>query len=144
MNYKHGRTRTTEFKIWDSMIQRCENPNSPDYHRYRGRGIRVCRAWLTFEGFFADVGIRPNGAVSLDRIDNDLGYYLGNVRWSTKSQQARNRRNNRRVTAFGETFCLAEWSERFKVKPSTLYQRLRSGWSPEDAVSTPTRTWRPR
>src|SRR6185437_3470244 len=38
----HGSTGTAEFKAWDSMRQRCNNPNASGYQRYGGRGIKIC------------------------------------------------------------------------------------------------------
>jgi len=77
-----------------SMNQRCSNPNAPNYKYYGGRGIRVCKRWLGFNGFqnfCSDMGNRPNG-MTLDRIDNDGNYEPGNCRWATWQQQRANQR----------------------------------------------------
>src|SRR6266566_997055 len=53
----HGQSDTAEWRIWSKMKDRCSNPNAPKYHRYGGRGIRVCDRWLeSFENFLADMG----------------------------------------------------------------------------------------
>jgi hypothetical protein len=72
-----------------SARRRCTCPKSKDYVDYGGRGIKFM--FTTFEQFFAELGKRPNGK-SLDRINNDGNYEVGNVRWATKSQQRKNRR----------------------------------------------------
>lgn len=90
---KHGMTGSPEYKAWYAMKHRCTNTADPYYSHYGARGITVCDAWLrSFTAFYTDVGARPAPGYSLDRIDNDRGYEPGNVKWSTQSQQNRNRR----------------------------------------------------
>lgn len=91
----HGKSRTPEYKAYHEMIKRCYNENRSDYHRYGGRGIRVSDEWLGkggFEKFLCEIGERPSPSHSVDRKDNMGNYGPGNVRWATKSEQARNRR----------------------------------------------------
>lgn len=83
--------RPPEYRVWDSMKQRCSNPNNKKYHLYGGRGIRVCERWLDFSNFTKDMGRRPEGA-TIDRIDPDGDYGPGNCRWATYSEQNYNLR----------------------------------------------------
>lgn len=86
-------TGTPEYKAWYAMKHRCTNRNDAYYSHYGGRGITVCNEWLiSFMAFYKAVGKRPSANYSLDRIDNEKGYEPGNVKWSTQSQQNRNRR----------------------------------------------------
>jgi hypothetical protein len=92
----HGESQhsnfTAEYRAWCAMKTRCTNRKTRLYHRYGGRGIRVCQEWVdSYEAFLAHVGRRPSAKHSLDRIDNDGHYEPGNVRWATKKQQGRNR-----------------------------------------------------
>lgn len=85
-----GKPPSPEWDAWRNMHQRCSNPNHPSYHRYGGRGIRVCDRWKVFENFLDDIGRRPARSFSIDRIWNGGNYEPVNCRWATKKQQANN------------------------------------------------------
>jgi len=89
--------RSPEYKARRSMLSRCYHPSRKTYHRYGGRGITVCKRWReSFENFFEDVGLRPSKKYTLGRIDNDKGYFPGNVEWQTWKQQNNNRCDNKK------------------------------------------------
>lgn len=90
---KHGLRNSPEYQSWKAMIQRCTNPKAQGYEYYGGRGITVCSPWLnSFEEFYADMGLRPSNGYSIDRIDNNKGYYKENCRWATSAEQNKNKR----------------------------------------------------
>lgn len=98
---RHGegsRNNTTaEYRTWSGIKDRCLNPNNHTFRYYGGRGIFVCERWkLSYLNFLDDMGRRPSGRHSIDRINNDDGYYKENCRWATKSEQAFNRRPKRK------------------------------------------------
>lgn len=137
----HGMTGTKEYRAWAHMIDRCAHAERQDAHRYHGRGIKVSHDWCGpggFDIFFAHIGPAPGDGYTVDRIENSQGYEPGNVRWATSSQQARNRRSNHIITAFGRTQSLAAWSEETGLKWCTIFRRLVvAKWSPERALTTP-------
>ncbi len=90
----HGMEKTRTYKSWSSMIERCDNENAPNYHRYGGRGITVCDRWRKFEDFFSDMGERPPDT-TIGRKDNDGNYCLENCSWQTPLEQQRNKRNTK-------------------------------------------------
>lgn len=95
-NRKHGLRRTPEYSAWAKMRQRTNNPRDPKYPDYGGRGITVCKRWLSsFENFYADMGPKPSPQHSIDRKNNALGYMPSNCRWATAIDQASNRRARR-------------------------------------------------
>ena len=135
----HGKTRTPEYRVWGAMIERCHSPSSKAFRFYGGRGIMVCDRWRDFAAFIADMGPRPGNDLQLDRIDNNGNYEPGNVRWATRKENCRNRRDNLLVTIDGATKSVAEWSEVAVVKPETFYRRVKRGWDPEAALRMPAR-----
>ncbi len=136
-NYVHGMSRSIEYQIWCAMKSRCFVPTDPHYYAYGNRGITVCAQWAeSFSAFIAYVGRRPSKLHSIDRIDNNGNYEPGNVRWATRTEQSRNKRNTKFISAFGENRPLAEWAEIIGIRYSILEKRLRAGWPAEKAVTT--------
>jgi hypothetical protein len=136
----NGKT-SKEYKAWQDAIKRCYNPKCKQWKRYGGRGIGMWRPFrLSFQTYLAHlraIGFTGAPGQSVDRIDNDAGYGPDNLRVTDRKGQARNKSNNHRVTAFGKTLCIAEWSERTGIHCQTIRNRLTCyGWTPERALST--------
>ncbi len=89
---KHGLSYTVEYSIWAGMMARCYNKDNRLYHRYGGRGIKVCDRWKDSpKNFVEDMGLRPNSELSIDRINNDGNYESSNCRWATFLEQQKNK-----------------------------------------------------
>ena len=92
-DYQRQRRQTYPlFRVWDGMKQRCSNPNAPKYKNYGGRGIAVCEEWLNYKTFeeWALANDYQKG-LSIDRIDNDDGYYPENCHFITIGENAKRR-----------------------------------------------------
>jgi len=136
---KHGLSKSPTYNSWHSMIQRCNNINSPDYKRYGKKGITVCNTWLIFDIFLKDMGIRPDGK-TLNRINNNLGYNKDNCEWSTYREQGNNRSDNAIVVYNGKTQTISQWATELNMTPRLLYSRInRQKWSLERSFTTPAR-----
>ena len=140
-NTSHGWHGTKTYRSWVSIKARCYKPTHKSFHRYGGRGIKVCERWTGpngFVNFLADMGPRPKGSYSLDRYPNNDGdYEPANCRWATKLQQSRGTCTNRKLMCFGRVQCLEEWAEEFGIKAGTIAARIRRGWDVQRAITEP-------
>lgn len=127
-NFRHGMAGTLAHKIWIGMRDRCVNPNSKNFDRYGGRGIKVCRRWNSFTNFLKDMGDPPAGR-SIERINNEKGYSPSNCRWATRPEQMRNYSRNIIFRFNGISKCVADWADQFKVNRYTVYKRIGRGMS---------------
>lgn len=131
----HGMSKTITYRAWAAMVKRCENPNVAFWHRYGGRGIKVCDRWRSsFESFFEDMGERPSKKHSIDRINNDGNYEPSNCRWATQSQQNSNRHGCKPVSINGVVKPLADWCRELCRDYSKTYARIKRGIAPEVAL----------
>ena len=146
----HGMTGTSAYSTWQRIIQRCTNPRCTDWHGYGGRGITICDGLRdSFLRFIKLLGDKPSEQHSVDRIDNESGYFCGvceecvlhertmNLRWSTPKDQARNTRASIRITFNGRTQNLKDWSIEKGIRYSVLHTRLCNGWSVDKLLTTP-------
>lgn len=114
------------YSVWSHMKDRCLNPKNSKYKDYGGRGINVCDRWLKYENFEDDmydeygysIEILPEGqrntTATLDRIDNNKGYFKENCRWTSQKVQC----NNRRKRVWKNKMSIEE-----KIEKRRAYQR---------------------
>ena len=138
--YRHGHNmrgkRTTEYEIWAGLRARCNNPSHKLYADYGGRGISVCGRWQEdFQNFLDDMGKRPDKLHSIERRDNAGNYTPENCQWATRTDQARNRRNNIILVMSGESKCLKEWCDDLDLVYKNVHRRIKYyGWSLDAAM----------
>lgn len=121
----HGMYGSSLYNCWSGMLQRCKNPNDKLYHRYGGRGIEVCEEWNDFENFYnwaIENNYKPE--LTIDRINNDDGYYPKNCRWADRITQSNNTSQNRRITYRGITKTISEWARLLGLDYGVLYRHL--------------------
>jgi hypothetical protein len=130
----HRLSGSRSYDTWNDMIKRCFNQHNKRFKNYGGRGISVCRRWLKFDNFYADMGAAPCG-LQLDRINNDGNYSKSNCRWATPRAQSNNRSTNRTITMHNKTMTLVEWSREIGISQNTIWYRLARGWTIERALT---------
>lgn len=134
----HGLSKTPEYKIWISMVERCTLPTAQAYKHYGARGITVSDDWMKFENFLRDMGERPFKGASLDRIDNNKGYSKENCRWTTPKVQNRNKRDNVWIEYNGKRQTLSQWAEETGLSQQLIRQRIKIyGYTVEEALTHP-------
>lgn len=136
---KHvGFVNTKLYGVYTSMKSRCYNKNHRFYKHYGARGITVCDEWLRDKKTFYCWAIK-NGykeGLSLDRVDNNLGYSPKNCRWATQIQQHNNTRSNLFIVHNGLTKTVAQWARETGINNRTILSRIRAGWRKEDLFNS--------
>lgn len=127
-----GWTKTPEYTAFRNAKNRCERVGDKNYPNYGGRGIEF--RFATMNEFIAAVGPRPSPRHSIDRIDNDGHYALGNVRWADRYQQSRNKRSNVKIEINGDSRCLKEWCQITGAKYKKAHARIKAGWPAMRAI----------
>jgi hypothetical protein len=120
------------------MIRRCESSKHTHYHRYGGRGITVCQEWReSFPQFLADMSPSYQEGLTLDRINNDLGYSKENCHWATKKEQRLNSSFVRIIDTPKGPMRSLDASREFNIPRTTMMKRLARGDDPFTQVHYP-------
>lgn len=118
----HGCSNELIYRIWAAMTSRCFNRNNKAYKHYGGRGITVCEKWLNPENFIE--WALKNGykkGLTIDRIENNIGYNESNCRFVSMVVQNNNKRNSIHVNYKNESMGISEWARKLKLNNSSLY-----------------------
>lgn len=118
----HGLTKSPLYLIYRLMVRRCYEKTNASWKYYGGRGVGVHSEWRkNFMVFYNDMYPSYRPGLQLDRVNNALGYSRKNCRWSTPSENCRNRRDSRTPG------WALDLSTKNGIGRSTLYARLRVG-----------------
>ena len=135
-----GNIKSPEYLSWGAMRKRCKNPNVHNYKKYKELGVIVCEEWNDFSVFLADMGLKPSKTHTIERINNNKGYYKENCKWATKKEQQRNTRITTFIEYKGIRKSTAEWAELIGFPLSVLYNRvIGCKWDLERAFTTPSK-----
>ena len=133
---KHGLAGSKLYRVYCAMCERCEKPSCSEYHRYGGRGIKVCDEWLHDRNSFFEWAMK-NGykeGLQIDRINNDGNYEPSNCRWVTQIENCNNTSKNVFLEHNNERHTLSEWSRLLGINRSTIYSRYKAGKSPAEIL----------
>ena len=141
---RHGLRKSNNpiYNIWKDIKKRCYYKNHKFYHRYGGRGIKVCDEWkndpLVFVEWSQKAGYQKG--LEIDRIDNNGNYSPENCRFVTRKENCNNKNNNLKIEWEGEIYTLQEIIDHHGNAPrGCIVHRLKAGWKLKDAVLTPSR-----
>ena len=130
-----GKTLTPEYRSYCLAKSRCINTTDASFYNYGGRGIKFI--FDSYKSFLKELGRKPTPKHSLDRINVNGNYEIGNVRWATWIEQARNRRNEKLITIDGVTKCQAEWAIEYNTTDKSIDKRRRRKWCDKCSVTNP-------
>ena len=105
--------------------------------RRRTVGAEVDPRWHDFRAFLRDMGPKPTKTATLDRKDNGNPTYAhGLCRWADKRTQNSNKGDSILIhdALNGMSFTISELAKKHGVKPGTLRERLRRGWSHQELL----------
>lgn len=124
----HGLSGTAMYAAWRNMRYRCNNKRAKAYPSYGGRGIKVCTEWDDFSTFHEwSMKNEYQEGLSIDRINNDDGYYPENCRWANYNEQSNNRRSSHYLTHNGKTLSATQWARELGLNAHTVFSRIRKG-----------------
>lgn len=132
---KKGVTKHPLYRTWYQMIYRCENPKHRSYPYYGGMGVKVCERWKNdFMNFVVDMGPKPKGKFTVDRIDPNGNYEPSNCRWADLSTQSSNRRNVKAYYYDGVSMNLFQWAKTLDVDYDILFKHVTGGKTVRQAL----------
>ena len=127
----HGQTPIKLYQIWQTIKNRCSNPNNRSYKGYGSRGIKVCIEWRSDYQLFKKWALK-NGyrkGLALCRKDVKKNYTPGNCYFAKDAHNAPNRTTTKmswdKVRDMRELYKDGSMSQdqlgkKYKISPSTV------------------------
>ncbi len=120
------------YNIWDGMLRRSSGKKqaqrSSTYMKI-SKDFGIYEPWKSFEQFCKDMGPRPNKDHSLERIDNNKGYYPENCKWATKSEQMYNTNRSKIIEIYGEKIKTSDFKRKYKIPPGGIKYWTKKGYN---------------
>lgn len=126
-------SKSRPYRIWMGMKNRITREKDRDYPRYGGRGLDMDPAWEVFDAFWEEMCDGYFDGATIDRINNERGYWPDNCRWATNLQQQRNKSNNRWLEYKGKAYTIRHLSGVLGMSRCALEPRLAKGMTVEAA-----------
>ena len=140
---RNGKSNTPIGKLFSGIRSRCSHYHS-ERHLYFDKGIKICSEWEEdfdrFESWCKENGYEKG--LHIDRIDGNLGYSPDNCRFVTPKENANNTCKNIVFEYKGESKTLSQIIEisNCGLKYTTVYARIKRGWSLLDSLKPLKRT----
>lgn len=136
---KHKMSNSPTYRSWRAMRLRCLDPDHHQYKNYGARNITISPLWVNdFVQFMKDMGERRPGT-TIDRIDNEKGYYKDNCKWSTPKEQQNNTRQCVMIEYMGRVQNMTQWCDELGLDRNRVGKRIIAGWDPIEAMIRPKR-----
>lgn len=126
------------YKIASGIISRTKNKNSTDYKYYGAKGI-LCK-FDNINDLYNYLKSLPNytSKMTVDRINNNGHYEVGNIRWVSRKINCRNRSNNFIIKYKEFELSLTELCEVLKLPYKVIQSRIYTHkWSVKKALEKP-------
>lgn len=115
--------------VMNGMKYRCYREYAKCYKNYGGNGIKICKAWLnSFDDFYTwSLNHGYKSGLTIDRINNKLGYTPRNCRWVTPLEQSKNSSRSIKYKVKNKMMTRREIRELLKLTDSKMRGYVKRG-----------------
>ena len=143
--HKQLKEKCCLYTVVHNAKNRCNNSSHSSYNVYGGRGITYDHTFNDYKTFWKHYGPiyedaqkkYPGQKLTIDRIDTNGNYELGNIRFLPIKENSNNRRTNVLITYKDEMLTATQWSEKTGIPIDTILSRKHNNWPDELIVTMP-------